>query len=60
MRKQVFNCFFQYPLPRHASELDFGGYISREFHKGMIEEWHAALNGRGHAHVVLLHQSSTR
>ena len=37
-------------------DLDLARNTRREFNEHVIEEGNAALDGRGHTHVVLLHE----
>ena len=56
MRKQVFSRLLQDLLSGEAFQLHFLRDAGREFNEQVIEKWYAALDGSGHAHVVLLHQ----
>ncbi len=55
VRQQVFHRFFQNPFAGQSLDLDFARNAGRVFNQHVIEKRHAALDGCGHAHVVLLH-----
>src|SRR5262245_48953152 len=54
--KQVLNSLFQHVLLRAAADLEAVRYRHRELDEVVIEKRYAALDGTGHAHLVLLHQ----
>jgi hypothetical protein len=55
-RQQVAGRRAQQALGRKPAQLGRRGQLRGELHELVIEERHAALDGRRHAHLVLLHQ----
>src|SRR5258708_930283 len=56
VRKQVLDGFLQHVLLSRAPNLQTIRHAHREFDELVIEKRHAALDGTGHAHLVLLHE----
>ena len=56
VRQQILDRFFQDPFAGQSLNLHFARNSGRELDQHMIEKRHPAFDGRGHAHVVLLHE----
>src|SRR5579862_9865811 len=55
-RKQIVDGGFEDVLLRAAADLKPVGNLRGELDERVVEKRHAALDGRSHAHLVLLHE----